>query len=96
MVPACERGSGDRRQWQRALLIPGRQEQHEHLHHRGMRQRCLGGRGGEQVEVRVIATVVLADEPDAGEAVVVRRGLGRAVVFCRVVVREAVTRLGEE
>ena len=96
MAPAREGRSNGRRRWKGALLIRGIQGQHAHLYDRSVHQRRLGRRRGEQVQVRVVAAVVLADELEAGGVVMVRRGMGAAMVVCRVVVREAVTHLRKE
>jgi hypothetical protein len=79
-------------------LVPicGRQGQDEHLHHCDKRQRDLGGRGGEQVYVRVVPAPGLAEQREVGGPMLEWRGIVRVMVLRCVVVCEVVTHLGEE
>ena len=87
-------GDGGR---ERALLGgEGVQGECDRLDHDGVGQRRLGGQGREQLDVRVVARVVVVRERGAGEVVRVRLGSGRGVVLRRMVMRETVSHLGEE
>jgi hypothetical protein len=95
LAPAGRRpGGGGRRE--RTLLGESVQSEHDHLHNDGVRQRRLDGRGREQLDVRVVARMVIVRERGAGEVVRVRLGSGGGVVLRRMVMREAVGHLGEE
>jgi hypothetical protein len=59
-------------------------------------ERRLAGERSDELKMRMVAAMVRVCQLKAGREIVVRRGVGRAMVFSRVVVREAVNHLREE
>ncbi len=96
MLAPTEARAGCRGRWRLVFDADMHRLRHRLDHYRGMSHRRLGGGGGDQVQVRVIAAAVLADDADAGSLTVVWRGIGGAVMLCRVVVSEAVTHFRQE
>lgn len=96
VVPSAGWRFACQRRWDWTFLAGNVQGQRDCPHNGGVGQRRLAGRRRDQLKMRMVATVVRARHLRAGVVVVGRRGVGRAMVFSGVMVREAMNHLWQE